>query len=107
MKLNEKLQNEIKSSEWISLGNTVYYKKSGNIVTVRAYSLGEVALTANDYKVVATLPEGVRPSVTVAFPWARIGEGQVGITRIHNNGVIELYSTSAPSYWAFTITYVI
>lgn len=107
MKLNEKLQNEVKSSEWISLGNTVYYKKCGNIVTVRGYSKGDFALTANDYKTVATLPVEARPTITLPFPWSRVGIGQVGITRIHNTGTIELYSDTAATYWAFTITYVI
>jgi hypothetical protein len=105
------LQQEIDalstSSEWTSLGNTTYYKKVGNVVCVRGYSLNEVVLTANDYKVLGTLPTGVRPTMQIGFPWALVGEGEVGIGRINTNGTIELFSTTAPSYWAFTITFII
>lgn len=95
------------SSEWTSLGNTIYYKKVGNVVCVRGYSVNDVVLTANDYKLLGTLPVGIRPTMQIGFPWTRIGEGEVGIGRINIDGTIELYSTSAPSWWAFTITFII
>lgn len=106
----EEFYNEDKKDEdtdWIEINNVISCKKSGKMVTVNGYSTNNVQLTANDYKIVATLPENVRPKRTLAFPWTRIGEGSVGIAKINTNGNIELYSTSAPSYWAFTITYII
>ena len=93
---------------WLSLGNTIYCKKVGNIVTVRGWSNGTVALTANDYKILATLPAELKPSMDLVFPWSRIGSGPVCPARIHGDtGVIDLYSDDAGSYWAFTITYVL
>lgn len=106
-----KIENELEfldnNSSWVSLGNTVYYKKVGNVVTVRGYSQNEVALTAGDYKTIATLPQEARPSITLAFPWTLIGIKGAHIARIQTNGTIELYSDEATTYWAFTITYVI
>ena len=96
-----------KDTDWIEINNVISYKKSGKMVTVKGYSTNNVQLIANDYKAVATLPEGVRPKRMLAFPWTRIGEGSVGIAKVNTNGTIELYSTSAPSYWAFTVTYII
>lgn len=106
-----KIENELEfldgNSSWVSLENTVYYKKVGNVVTVRGYSQDEVALTAGDYKTIATLPQDVRPTTTLAFPWTLIGINGAHIARIQTNGIIELYSDEVNTYWAFTITYVI
>lgn len=92
---------------WVAVANTVYYKRSGNVVCVRGYSANNKTLEANDYTAVATLPEEIRPKIQLGFPWSRIGEGQVGITRINTTGVVELFSSTGTSYWAFTITYII
>lgn len=107
-----KIENELEfldgNSSWVSLGNTVYYKKVGNVITVRGYSNGDVALTAGDYKTIATLPQEARPSITLAFPWTLVGVRGAHIGRIKaEDGAIELYSDEANIYWAFTITYVI
>lgn len=106
MQLKE-IPNKLTASGWVSLGNTVYYKQYGNVVTVKGLSMNDVPLNKNDYKTVATLPVGARPSMTLAFPWSRVGQGEVGIVRIHNTGVVEIYTTDGPSYWAFTITYIV
>lgn len=106
-----KIENELEfldgNSSWVSLGNTVYYKKVGNVITVRGYSNDDVALTAGDYKTIATLPQEARPSIALAFPWTLVGIKGAHIARIQTNGTIELYSDEATTYWAFTITYVI
>lgn len=102
------VNNKVEPSEWLSLGNTIYCKKVGNIVTVRGWSNGTVALTANDYKILATLPAELKPSMDLVFPWSRIGSGPVCPARIHGDtGAIDLYSDNAGTYWAFTITYII
>lgn len=82
-------------------------QKCGNLVTVRGYSAGNVNLNANDYTNVATLPEDVRPSMELGFPWSRVGEGPVGLTRIYSNGTIGIFANTSTTYWAFTVTYLI
>lgn len=102
------VNNKVEPGEWTLLANTVYYKKCGNIITVRGYSTGTVSLTQNDYKTLATLPSGLRPSMDLGFPFTRIGgTDPVGIVRIKSDGVIDIYSTTAGSYWAFTMTFVL
>ena len=108
----EQLQKEIKelkggNSSWVSLGNTVYYKKVGNVITVRGFSGGAVNLTANDYTIVAILPAEIRPSMEICFPWSKIGEGTVGITKIQLNGNIGLFANASTNFWAFTVTYLL
>jgi len=108
----EQLQKEIKelkgdNSSWVSLGNTVYYKKMGNIVTIRGYSLNNVALNIKGYKTIATLPQEIRPSIELAFPWTPIGENTIGLVRISLDGTLDLYSENGTAWWAFTITYII
>ena len=102
------VNNKVEPESWTLLANTVYYKKCGNIVTVRGYSTGTVSLTQNDYKTLGTLPSGYRPSMDLGFPFTRIGgTDPVGIVRIKTDGVIDIYSTTAGSYWAFTMTFVL
>lgn len=105
-----KIENELEfldgNSSWVSLGNKVYYKKVGNVVTVRGFSSGTVKLTANEYTTVATLPAEIRPSMELAFPWVIVGEGTAGLTKIRN-GNIMLFANTTTIYWAFTVTYVL
>lgn len=101
------INGKLTPSGWTSLGNTVYYKKVGNIVTVRGFSNGDFSLNANDYITVATLPQEARPSITLAFPWTLIGVRGAHIARIQTNGIVELYSDTATTYWAFAITYIL
>lgn len=108
----EQLQKEIKelkggNSSWVSLGNTVYYKKVGNVITVRGFSGGAVNLTANDYTIVAILPAEIRPSMEICFPWSKVGEGTVGITKIQLNGNIGLFANASTNFWAFNVTYLL
>lgn len=106
-----KIENELEfldgNSSWVSLGNTVYYKKVGNVVTIRGFSQNEVALTEGDYKIIATLPQEIRPSIELAFPWSPIGQDMAGLARIYSDGNLALYSTNGTAWWAFTITYIL
>lgn len=102
------INSKLTPGGWISLGNTVYYKKVGNIVTVRGFSSGNFSLNANDYTTVATLPTEARPSMELLFPWSRVGEGTVGVTRIYaSDGTIRLFVNASTTYWAFAITYIV
>jgi hypothetical protein len=92
---------------WIKLSNIIKYRKIGNVVTVAGDSRGTQALTKENYTTVGTLPDGFKPSVAIEFPWARIGEGDVGVTIIGTDGSIKLFSTSGTSYWGFTTTYLV
>jgi hypothetical protein len=100
----EYINNKLASSEWVDLGNTVYYKKCGNIITVTALSLNDFTLVNDDYTTVATLPAGARPTHLLGGAWAL---GTSGPVRIKTTGEIQLYTANSTSYWSFTITFII
>ena len=83
------------------MANGVVYAKYGHLVVVHAMN---ITLTSQQTRVVATLPEDIRPSYT--FPGytntsatgSTMSDKYSGLIRVCTNGNVELYAVNAADY---------
>ncbi len=91
---------------WINLNAYIAFRYKNGIVYVIGDSANAKALTANAYTSVVTIPAGYRPTKSIPFTFHRkggIANGDTGY--IVEDGNVNLYTKSAGSYWAFSVSY--
>lgn len=100
------IATKLEDSGWIEAnGRFCKYRKKNGFVTICGYSAEGGLEIKNSYKVIATLPEGMRPSDSVYFAVNPTG-GNASISGYVNaKGEINLYSSIATKYWAYSLTY--
>lgn len=101
-------------SDWISIGESkfgCYYKKEGNVVTIRGISQTNITLTGFGQTSIGTLPSEIRPSTTLRFPiYSRANSTIYG--NISSTGALTLFNWDSEKTFeagqiGFTITYLI
>lgn len=111
------------SSAWTLIGNDIYYKKVGKVVTIirqarnngGSYIQNEIALTGFDYTNITTsVPVSIRPNSRFAFPVFVHFTDNTFATQcygeIQTDGKISIYNWGAQktaNRLAFCFTYII
>lgn len=91
--------------ERVVYGNYCKAKRIGNVV--------EIWGTANDYpidssyKTLTTLPQAYRPSHYVQGTGNSVGGNKEVLVHISEVGLVQLYASTATSYWEYDITYLV
>lgn len=85
--------------------NVAYYRIARGICFVSVASYNTVALTANAYKTIGTLPAGARPNTNLVFPVSPMGTSSVITGQIGTDGQIKLSSNQVTGYYAFVISF--
>lgn len=100
------IERKHEDSGWIEAnGKFCKYRKKNGIVTICGFSAGGGLEIKNSYKVIATLPEGMRPSDGVYFAVNPAGGNASMSGYVNAEGKINLYSSMATTYWAYSVTY--
>lgn len=100
------IERKHEDSGWIEAnGRFCKYRKKNGIVTICGFSAGGGLEIKNSYKVIATLPEGMRPSDSVYFAVNPAGGNASMSGYVNAEGKINLYSSMATTYWAYSVTY--
>lgn len=108
---------------WTLIDNNIYYKKSGNMVTIMrqardssSWIQNETSLTAYDYtNITSSVPSGIRPSTRIAFPvFIHFTDNSFGTNtsygEIQTDGKISIYNwngAKTANRIAFCVTYII
>lgn len=90
--------NEVSGWNLIDSGFGCYYKKMGNIVSVRCQTTVEKTLAGFTSITIGTLPEGSRPSVNIrgtTYARGNSGSSSAVYFEIKTNGEIKLFNWEA------------
>lgn len=90
---------------FIALNSYVVHREKYGYCTLIGQSSGQWSTTANGWINLGTLPSYARPSRHLYFHVNGLGGTGVKFGRVSSGGVIEIWSSDASSYWAFTAVY--
>lgn len=97
--------SELSDGGYITLNSYVSHREKYGYCTVIGTSMGGWSTSANGWITLGTLPDYARPSTTIYFHVNGLGGTGAKFGRISSGGVIEIWSSDANSYWAFTTVY--
>jgi len=89
---------------WKSAGDGVSYREKNGIVCVVGESI-TIAIPANVYTTVGTLPADARPAKNYPFFVDASGIETLIVGRLRTNGQIQIYSKKETTYWNFSISF--
>jgi hypothetical protein len=98
---------DVDDTGWVSLNNYVKYRKKNGFMIVVGTSTGGLALTANTYTTIGTLPTNLRPPIDIPFVFHCVG-GAISAQSAYITaaGNIQLYVTdNGRNYWMFSVMY--
>lgn len=95
------------STGTVGTSPVIHYKKHGNVVQVWATSAGHQMINTTE-SLIATLPEGYRPSELLQFPGFYNGTSNITCRfSIDEDGSLKGFSPTQNSYWSFSTTFIV